>query len=224
MKKEKGTLIRWNNDKGYGFIRSHNGNEDIFFHVKSLPHYQRRPKTDDILMFEVDIDENQRRYARYAKIKGLAWSPFTIFWMNSIFFFGVYVYFVFRQTLPFHPIAIYAGMSLITIQAYSRDKSAAQSGAWRIPEPGLHFFEMLGGWPGALLAQLYYRHKSRKISYQIFFWMIVVCHCIFWYHFLTHQEMYRPYQQVITEKVSSSVNLITEEIMYLLENITDNIR
>ncbi len=219
MEREKGTLISWNNDKGYGFIRSHNGKKDIFLHLKSLPHYQRRPIIDDILTYEVGVDEKQQLYARYARIKGIAWSPFTIFWFGLTLIFGIYVYFVIRQTFPFHPLALYVAMSLLTIRAYSRDKSAAQSGKYRIPERRLHLFEILGGWPGALLAQVYYRHKSRKISYQILFWMIVASHCFLWYHILTHREMYRHYQQVITENVRSFVNQSTEQILYLSERI-----
>ena len=215
MEREKGTLISWNNDKGYGFIRSDNGKKDIFLHVKALPHYQRRPRIDDVLTYDVGANEKQQIYARNARIKGFAWSPLTVLWLGVIPVFGVYVCFVIRQTFPFHPLAIYVAMSLLTIWAYSRDKSAAQSGKWRIPERRLHLFEILGGWPGALLAQLYYRHKSRKISYQIFFWMIVATHCFLWYHVPTHQEMYRPYQQIIAEKVHSLVNQATGQILYL---------
>jgi uncharacterized membrane protein YsdA (DUF1294 family)/cold shock CspA family protein len=210
MQREKGTLISWDDDKGYGFIRSHNGKKDIFLHVKSLPHYQRRPIIDDILTYEISVDEKQQLYARYARIKGIAWSPFTIIWLGITLLFGIYVYFVIRQTFPFHPLAIYVAMSLLTIWLYSRDKSAAQARKWRISEKSLHLFEILGGWPGALLSQLYYRHKSRKISYQILFWMIVAGHCFLWYHILTHQGRYRSYQRVVTEKVRSFVNQAKE--------------
>ncbi|HHC24324.1 MAG TPA: cold shock domain-containing protein, partial [Desulfobacterales bacterium] len=125
MKREKGRLVRWNDEKGYGFIRPRNGEEDIFLHVKSLPHDQRRPKTNDVLTYEVGVDEKQQHYARSAKIEGIAWSYFTIFWVSITLLFGIYVYFVFQQKLPFHPLAIYAAMSLLTIRAYSRDKRAA---------------------------------------------------------------------------------------------------
>lgn len=219
MKKEKGTLDSWNDDKGYGFIRPHNGSEDIFLHVKSLPHYQRSPKAGDILTYEVGIDENQKPYASYAKIDGIAWSPFTIIWLGITLLFGIYVYFVIRGTVSFHPLAIYAAMSLLTIQAYSRDKSAAKSGDRRIPENRLHLFEILGGWPGALLAQRYYRHKSQKRPYQIVFWTIVVSHCVLWYHILTHQEMYRTYQRVVTEKFRSFVNRSEEHILFLSKRV-----
>jgi len=38
----------------------------------------------------------------------------------------------------------------------------------------------LGGWPGALLAQQLFRHKTRKLSYQLLFWAIVLLHQVFW--------------------------------------------
>ncbi|MFP5341147.1 MAG: DUF1294 domain-containing protein, partial [Gammaproteobacteria bacterium] len=42
------------------------------------------------------------------------------------------------------------------------------------------FFELAGGWPGALVAQQVFRHKTRKLSYQLTFWLIVVLHQAFW--------------------------------------------
>ena len=101
MEREKGTLISWNNDKGYGFIRPDNNKEDIFLHVKSLPHHQRRPKVRDVLVYEVGIDEKQQHYAHSAKIKGLAWSNFTIIWPGITLLFGIYVYFVLQQKFLF---------------------------------------------------------------------------------------------------------------------------
>ncbi|WP_300465428.1 DUF1294 domain-containing protein [Desulfobacula sp.] len=219
MKREKGTLISWNNDKGYGFIRPDNNKEDIFLHVKSLAHNQRHPKVKDVLMYEVAVDKKQQHYAHSAKIKGIAWSYFTIIWSSSTILFGIYVYFVLQQRLPFHPIAIYAAMSLLTIWAYSRDKRAARLGTWRTPERRLHIFEMLGGWPGALLVQPCYGHKSRKIKYQVIFWMIVASHGVLWCHLLIHQDMYQPYQHAATKKARSFVNQAKEEILRLSEMI-----
>ena len=44
----------------------------------------------------------------------------------------------------------------------------------------LHEVEILGGWPGALLAQQLLRHKTKKTSYQVVFWLIVLMHQIYW--------------------------------------------
>jgi hypothetical protein len=74
-------------------------------------------------------------------------------------------------------------------------------GLWRIPEIKLHALEALGGWPGALLAQIFYRHKIQKIPYRIVFWLIVLSHGIVWYQILANQEQYRPYQEMVTDQV-----------------------
>jgi uncharacterized membrane protein YsdA (DUF1294 family) len=37
------------------------------------------------------------------------------------------------------------------------------------------------GWlAGALLAQQVFRHKTRKVSFQLVFWLIVMLHQVFW--------------------------------------------
>jgi uncharacterized membrane protein YsdA (DUF1294 family) len=59
---------------------------------------------------------------------------------------------------------------------YGNDKNRAIEGKWRTPEARLHLFVLLGGFPGAFLAQQFYCHKNKKRSYQIVFWMIVILH------------------------------------------------
>ncbi|EQM71840.1 hypothetical protein L682_29370 [Aquipseudomonas alcaligenes OT 69] len=71
---------------------------------------------------------------------------------------------------------VYLAMSLVCFIAYWRDKRFAVAGAQRTPESRLHLYELLGGWPGGLLAQRLIRHKNRKLSYQVKFWLIVALH------------------------------------------------
>ncbi|MDV2450757.1 DUF1294 domain-containing protein [Xanthomonas hortorum] len=68
----------------------------------------------------------------------------------------------------------YAAASVVAMIAYRRDKSAAQRGQQRTPETRLHIIALLGGWPGALLAQGLFRHKSSKAAFQAWFWIIVM--------------------------------------------------
>ncbi len=68
----------------------------------------------------------------------------------------------------------YAAASVVAIIVYRRDKSAAQRGQQRTPETTLDIIALLGGWPGALLAQALFRHKSSKTAFQLRFWIIVV--------------------------------------------------
>ncbi|MDH4559465.1 DUF1294 domain-containing protein [Pseudomonas sp. BN411] len=73
-------------------------------------------------------------------------------------------------------LAVYLLMSLICFVAYWRDKRLAVAGEQRTPESRLHLYELLGGWPGGLLAQRLIRHKNRKVAYQVKFWLIVAVH------------------------------------------------
>jgi uncharacterized membrane protein YsdA (DUF1294 family) len=67
-------------------------------------------------------------------------------------------------------------VSLFAFFAYRRDKRRAEAGEWRIPESTLHLIELVGGWPGAFLAQRQFRHKTAKLPFQVTFWLIVLTH------------------------------------------------
>jgi uncharacterized membrane protein YsdA (DUF1294 family) len=73
-----------------------------------------------------------------------------------------------------HPnlTTLYLIASSLAFVAYGIDKAAAIGGAWRIPEAFLHLLGLVGGWPGALIAQRIFRHKSRKASFQLTFWIV----------------------------------------------------
>ncbi|RJF97341.1 DUF1294 domain-containing protein [Noviherbaspirillum saxi] len=73
--------------------------------------------------------------------------------------------------------AAYAVFSLSAFVAYIIDKSAARNGNWRTPEKTLHLLALIGGWPGALLAQSLLRHKSSKRSFLMVFWLTVMLNC-----------------------------------------------
>lgn len=78
------------------------------------------------------------------------------------------------------PLAAYGIVSVLAFFLYWSDKRKARTDRWRTPENVLHAVELAGGWPGALLAQQVFRHKTRKVSYQLLFWVIVLLHQVFW--------------------------------------------
>lgn len=75
-------------------------------------------------------------------------------------------------------LGCYLGMSALTFAVYAIDKAAARRHAWRVPESTLHLLALLGGWPGAVLAQQALRHKTRKQPFRRIFWATVVGNCI----------------------------------------------
>ena len=73
---------------------------------------------------------------------------------------------------------VYGVASLLTFGAYFIDKAAAKAGRWRTPEKSLHMLSLIGGWPGAMVAQQLIRHKSSKASFQVVFWITVVLNSV----------------------------------------------
>jgi uncharacterized membrane protein YsdA (DUF1294 family) len=80
--------------------------------------------------------------------------------------------------------AIYLLVSLGAYVAYTKDKSAAQRGQWRVSENTLHTFSLCGGWPGAIIAQQRLRHKTKKVSFRVVFWLTLLANValIMWLH------------------------------------------
>ncbi|MDQ7731658.1 DUF1294 domain-containing protein [Halomonas sp. SpR1] len=71
-------------------------------------------------------------------------------------------------------VAFYAVVSILAYIIYAIDKKAAIKNRRRVSEKSLHLLGVLGGWPGALLAQQRLRHKTRKTAFQMTFWLTVI--------------------------------------------------
>lgn len=86
------------------------------------------------------------------------------------------------QWLPWWLACYYLLCSVLTFIVYAWDKRASIQGQWRTPELRLQLFGLLGGWPGALLAQQILRHKSAKHSFLWLFSLMVVLNlsAFFW--------------------------------------------
>ena len=79
--------------------------------------------------------------------------------------------------IPFVPVLLFYLMaSIVCFAVYARDKSAARRGQRRTPERTLLLLGLAGGWPGAVLAQQWLRHKTRKQPFQNLFWLSVAAH------------------------------------------------
>jgi uncharacterized membrane protein YsdA (DUF1294 family) len=77
-------------------------------------------------------------------------------------------------------LAWYVLMSALAFVMYWMDKRRAAHNEWRISERALHTIELLGGWPGAWIAQRMFRHKWRKTRFVVVFWLIVALHALGW--------------------------------------------
>ncbi|MBU2710793.1 DUF1294 domain-containing protein [Zooshikella sp. WH53] len=93
----------------------------------------------------------------------------------SIFIFSILIgYLTLTNKVPYYISILYGIISLVTFFIYKVDKSAAEKGRWRISENTLHLLSVLGGWPGAMLGQQVFNHKTKKTSFQVIFWLSVL--------------------------------------------------
>ncbi|AKX47975.1 hypothetical protein AKN93_00370 [Thiopseudomonas alkaliphila] len=79
-----------------------------------------------------------------------------------------------------YPVVIYLLLSVVSFIQYFVDKQRAVQQRPRIAEKNLHWLELLGGWPGAYLAQQWLRHKTQKTAFLWVFWGIVSLHLLLW--------------------------------------------
>lgn len=76
--------------------------------------------------------------------------------------------------VPIALVMVFAFMSTLAYLFYALDKRSAIKGRRRTPEDWLHFLSLIGGWPGALIAQKQFRHKTRKVSFRVVFYLSVL--------------------------------------------------
>ena len=71
MEIEKGKLVRWIEEKGFGFIKPEKGGTDIFIHISALKGMSRPPLVGDIIFYETSLDDKGKLRAINAKIEGV---------------------------------------------------------------------------------------------------------------------------------------------------------
>lgn len=176
---QQGLLTAWSEDKGFGFITPACGGERVFAHISSYAG-QGRPVANRRVIYSLTEDGQGRIRAGSFRYAGVAWLGALMapgFWVAGAFvlgFFAILAGLFYRNYLPVSILAAYGGVSLLLFVLYGMDKRAAKRGTQRTAENTLHLFELCCGWPGALLAQQAFRHKTRKGSYQFVFWLAVL--------------------------------------------------
>lgn len=186
-----GRITEWHDEKGYGFITPEGGGQRVFVHVRAIARSGGRPGPGMALTYAVARDERGRMNAVDARsqapgmprparatrraAKGLL----------ALVALGALVLGTSWVGLPPFVPGGYLGLSLVVFIAYWTDKRAAQAGRRRTPESTLHLLALAGGWPGAMAAQHWLRHKSAKVSFLVVFWATVLLNLgalAFWIH------------------------------------------
>ena len=60
----EGTLTKWNDDRGFGFITPAPGGLEVFVHISAFPKDGRRPTVGERLTFEIEIERDGKKRAK----------------------------------------------------------------------------------------------------------------------------------------------------------------
>ena len=181
-----GIIKTWNDDRGFGFIEPDQGGQEIFVHIKAFRDLRERPQINQRVRFQVELGPQGKKRAvkveplrvrraapvRVRKSGSARWSTASRLAIPMFVLILVLGYLLGRP--PWWLPLAYLGVSVVTMVVYAVDKSSAESGGWRTSEQTLHILALVGGWPGALVAQQVLRHKSSKLEFRAVFWVTVV--------------------------------------------------
>lgn len=187
--RHKGKITDWNDSKGFGFVVPHGGGTRAFVHIKAFARRSRRPVDGDFVTYDVTQDARNRtnainiRYAGERTPKPSKPSLGYAHYLTVIVFAALVGALVGLGKIPLEILFIYITASGIAFLAFALDKAAAMNNRWRTPENTLHLLSLVGGWPGALIAQKMFRHKTKKAEFQTVFWFAVAANCalLFWF-------------------------------------------
>ncbi|MBJ6799888.1 DUF1294 domain-containing protein [Geomonas propionica] len=96
------------------------------------------------------------------------WGPASLLLLAALVRLGLF---------PAALLFAYLLASLLAFLLYALDKQAALRGMRRVRERTLHLAALLGGWPGAVLAQRALHHKTQKGSFLVLFRLTVLANC-----------------------------------------------
>jgi uncharacterized membrane protein YsdA (DUF1294 family)/cold shock CspA family protein len=183
-----GKVVQWKDAKGFGFIQPHDDSARLFFHARDFDDGDNgRPRVGDWVRFAPGQDAKGRAAAvavrpavarrghtalRTRRSRRLVHRLPLMGWLALLGWLTGLGWLLRDGHLPREALAAVVIVSVLTWVVYAVDKRAAERRRRRVPENTLHVLELVGGWPGAFLAQRMFHHKSSKRSYQLVFWTI----------------------------------------------------
>ena len=176
----QGKISTWKDEQGFGFIIPNGGGKQIYLHIKALAGYHKRPVGDELVTYKLLTDAKGRPTAsevlyvsnRQQRPLSLGQSIIPVYF--TLAFLTILCVAVAANHLSPLVLIVYAVASTITFLFYWLDKRAAKNEGQRTPESILQSLSLIGGWPGALLAQRTFKHKTAKKSFQTVFWIQVL--------------------------------------------------
>ena len=184
MLRYSGRIINWNDAGGYGFVMHNDKGSRAFVHLQSFDSLPKRPANGDMVSYTLQRDQLGRLNATgimFAEVPKLGirthWELHVRGIAATLFLALLAGGFALGKVSGLLLLG-YCLMSVLTFLVYGMDKYQAVNQLWRRQEVTFHLLSLACGWPGALLGQDLFRHKTRKQSFQMVFWGTVVLNCL----------------------------------------------
>lgn len=200
-----GTVLRFDPDRGFGFLHSADSPAEVFFHIRDVDRRLGRPSVGMTVAFDEihvggkgpramavrpvgdagsigpgAVARPPRKPAPSAPDRsrsgGGPTASLGLFLVALAIELALLAAGLVLGRLPVIVLAVWPVLNLATFWLYWLDKNAAERRAWRVSEQSLHLLSLAGGWAGAWWAQQLLRHKSRKPAFRRMYWATVVGH------------------------------------------------
>lgn len=173
----RGKITFWNTKKRFGFVTSIKGNKRVFIHISAFKNRMRAPEINQEITYSLSKDNQGRQHAKQAlydndRVQAERGSiKRNLPAITAGIFIAIVGLAVQTHKIPLHVFTLYMAASLLTFVMYALDKRASIRRGWRTKESTLHLCALIGGWPGALIAQQTLQHKSRKQPFRLIFFI-----------------------------------------------------
>ena len=181
--RHNGVVANWHDERGFGFIKPQDGGPDLFLHVKAFQNREERPHDGMSVTYESQVNREGQLRAEHVVVVGEKWSHAPTVrrvgaqvagYLAIAGFVAIMALEVGYWGMPAWVFAIYGGVSIVSFALYWQYKRASIAGTWRVPEEQLHPLGLVGGWPGGIVAQNLFRHKTQKEKFARDFWFTVL--------------------------------------------------
>jgi Predicted membrane protein len=191
MAQQRGRLVQWNDERGFGFIESPDGRRH-FAHISAFERSATRPLAGDPVSFAPVIGADGRAQASAIRIlkvnapprpipkqaepipgESLDWRLPMILVLTGVLGAGLLL-----GSIPWQLGLAYLAMGAVSLLAYGSDKLFARTGQWRTSEATLLGLDFCFGIIGGLLGQSLFRHKTRKAGFVSRALVIAIVHLL----------------------------------------------
>jgi len=162
-----GRITSWDAQRGFGHVEA--DGHSHFLHHRDFAERHKAPEVGDAVIFSLGSDRKGRScavHARHQNDGGRLSGAAIVLLALLLIAPGLAAMRLGPRDGLWFSLVWQALISALTWFLYYDDKRRARQDAWRAPEKSLHLFELVGGWPGAFLAQRQLRHKVSKLGFE----------------------------------------------------------